>query len=181
MLRYSQKSKKSRNPKIKKSRNPKHNFFGKSKKPSKIRSFWHQKVTCSSFRCRDIARNPKKSRNPKIKKSKNPEIQKFLFVGKSKKPSKIRSFWHQRISGSSFRCRDIARNPKKSRNPKIKKSRNPEIQTVIFFENPKSPRKSGRFDTSGSPVALFVAEISCALDGVKNVTDGRTNQRTRRF
>ena len=27
---------------------------------------------------------------------------------KSEKPSKIRSFWHQRISGSSFRCRDIA-------------------------------------------------------------------------
>jgi len=42
--------------------------------------------------------------------------------------------------------------------------------------NPKSPRKSGRFDTSGSPVALFVAEISCALDGVKIVGYERTNK-----
>ena len=31
------------------------------------------------------------------------------IFGKSKKPSKIRSFWHQRISGSSFRCQDIVR------------------------------------------------------------------------
>ena len=38
-------------------------------------------------------------------------------------------------------------------------SRNPEIQNVIFLENPKSPRKSGRFDIRKSPVALFVAEI----------------------
>ena len=44
------------------------------------------------------------------------------------------------------------------------------------MENSKSPRKFGRFDTSGSPVALFVAEISCALDGVKNVTDEPTNK-----
>ena len=61
-----------------------------------------------------------------------------------------------------------------AKNTKIKKSRNPKKNSL---KNPKSPQKSGRFDTSGSPVALFVAEILCALDGVKNVTD----QRTRRF
>ena len=44
------------------------------------------------------------------------------------------------------------------------------------MENPKSPQKSGRFDTSGSPVALFVAEISCALDGVKIVGYQRTDE-----
>ena len=67
----------------------------------------------------------------------------------------------------------------KSRNPEIKKSKNQEIQKSkisIFWENPKSPQKSSRFDTSGSQVALFVAEISCALDGVKNVTDQPTDK-----
>ena len=81
--------------------NPKIHIFGKSKKPLKFRSFWHQRNSNSSFRCQDIARNPRKSRNPEIKNS--------YFFGKSKKPSKIRSFWHHRISGSSFRCRDIVR------------------------------------------------------------------------
>ena len=81
-----------------------------TKKPLKIWSFWHQRISGSSFRCRDIARNHKKSRNPKIQKSRNPEIQNFIFFGKSKKPSKIRSFWHQRISGSSFSSEDICWN-----------------------------------------------------------------------
>ena len=40
---------------------------------------------------------------------------------------------------------------KSKKNPKIQKSRNPEIQNII--------PKSGRFDTSGFPVALFIAEI----------------------
>ena len=61
------------------------------------------------------------------------------FFGKSKKPSKIWSFWHQWISGSSFRCWDIAWNPKKSRNPKIPKSRNPETQNfILFWKNQKA-------------------------------------------
>ena len=47
----------------------------------------------------------------------------------------------------------MARNPT---NTEIQKSRNPKI---ISFENLKSPKKSGRFDTRGSPVALFVPEI----------------------
>ena len=64
----------------------------KSEKPLKIRSFWHQRISGSSFRSRDMARNPK--------------IQ--FFFGKSDKPLKIRSFWHQRFSGSSFRSREIA-------------------------------------------------------------------------
>ena len=87
-------------PEIHKFRNPKIHIFWK------IRSFWNQRISGSSFRCQDIARNPKKSRNPKIKKSRNPKRN---FFGKSKKPLKIRSFWHQRISGSSFRCWDILR------------------------------------------------------------------------
>ena len=46
---------------------------------------------------------------------------------------------------------------KKYRNPKkLQKSRNPQIQ---YFENLKSPKKSSSFDTSGSPVALFVPKI----------------------
>ena len=89
----------------------------KSEKPLKIRSFWHQRISGSSFRSRDMARNPKK-----IQKSRNTEIQKSknsICFWKSEKPSKIRSFWHQRISRSSFRSRDMARNPKK-----IQKSKN---------------------------------------------------------
>ena len=35
----------------------------------------------------------------------------------------------------------------------------PKIQNVIFWKIQKSPQKSGHFDTSGSRVALFVAEI----------------------
>ena len=69
----------------------------------------------------------------------------------------------------------------KATNITIEKSRNTEIQKskkYIFSENLKSSKKSGRFDTSGSAVALFVDEISCSLDGVKNVTDQPTNGRT---
>ena len=42
-----------------------------------------------------------------------------------------------------------------------KSKQNTEIQKslIYFFENPKSPQESGRFDTSGSPVALFIPEI----------------------
>ena len=43
-----------------------------------------------------------------------------------------------------------------ARNPPPK---NPEIQKFIFLGNLKSPKKSGSFDTSGSPVALFVPDI----------------------
>ena len=78
----------------------------KSEKPLKIRSFWHQRISGSSFRSRDMARNPKK-----IQKSRNTEIQKSknsICFWKSEKPSKIRSIWHQRFSGSSFRSREIA-------------------------------------------------------------------------
>ena len=41
---------------------------------------------------------------------------------------------------------------------RLKKSSIPEI---VFFvlKNMESPQNSGRFGTSGSPVALFVAEI----------------------
>ena len=52
-------------------------------------------------------------------------------------------------------------------------------ESIFFVKDLKSPKKSGRFDTSGSSVALFVAEILCALDAV--LFDRRTNQRTRRF
>ena len=95
----------------------------------------------------------KSKKNPEIQKSRNPEIQNFIFFGKSKKPSKIRSFWHQRISGSSFRCRDIARNPKnpeiqKSRNPKLQKSRNPKFH--IFWKIQKSLK---------NPVVLTPADL----------------------
>jgi len=61
---------------------------------------------------------------------------------------------------SSYRLDPSGRRGRvKIRNPKFKKSRNPEIQNAFFFENPQSPRKSGRFDIRKSPVALFVAKI----------------------
>ena len=41
--------------------------------------------------------------------------------------------------------------------PEIHKSKS---QKSISFENLKSPHSSGRFDISGPPVPLFVAEIS---------------------
>ena len=72
-----------------------------------------------------------------ILKSKiNPEILKNTIV------------WHQRISNSSFRSWDIARNPQK-----IHKS-----ILFIFWKSEKS-HKSGGFDTSRSPLALFVLNI----------------------
>ena len=43
--------------------------------------------------------------------------------------------------------------------------------TYLIF----GPQKSGWFETNGSPVALFVAAKSSALDAVKNGTDGQTN------
>ena len=53
---------------------------------------------------------------------------------------------------------------KKSRNPEIQRSRNPKIEFI--FGNLKSPEKSGRFDTPGSPVAIFVPEIGRGTLGV---------------
>ena len=52
---------------------------------------------------------------------------------------------------SSFRSQDIAKNTE------IQKSEN------SFFLNLKSPQKSGRFDTRGSPVAFFVPELSVEI------------------
>ena len=46
---------------------------------------------------------------------------------------------------------------KKSRGPKIQKSKNKK--KLFFWKIQKNPHKFGRFDTSRSPVALFVAEI----------------------
>ena len=48
----------------------------------------------------------------------------------------MRPFLHQRISGSSFRSRDMARNPKKSK--KIQNSRKFEIKNLIFLKIWKS-------------------------------------------
>ena len=39
----------------------------------------------------------------------------------------------------------------------------PKIQRFIFFGNLKNPKKSGNFDTRGSPVALFVLELSVEI------------------
>ena len=58
---------------------------------------------------------------------------------KSEKHQKIRLFWHQWISNGSV----VPRYSQKSKNL-------------------KGPEKSGRFDTSGSPVAFFVPEISAS-------------------
>ena len=60
---------------------------------------------------------------------------------------------HNSESGSHEGGYRAARAAKKNAN--IQKSKN-----SIFYENLKSPQKSGCFDNSGSPVALFVAEIS---------------------
>ena len=73
--------------------------------------------------------------------------------------------------------------PQKAQNTPYmaKKSKKIQKSQKLFFFYPKNPQKYGRFDTSGSPVALFVAEILCALDAVKIVGYGRTNGQTRRF
>ena len=89
----------------------------------------------------------KKNRR-QIKKSKN-----SCFFGRFKKPPKVRSFWHQRISGSYFHCQDIQ---EIQNNPEIRKSQNLKIH---FLGNPKSPKKFCNFDTSGSTVALFIEDI----------------------
>ena len=96
------------------------------------------------------------------------------FLENPKSPKKSGRFDTSGFSVALFVVEIWPEIQKKSRNSKIQKSRNPKIQNVIFLENPKSPQKSGRFYTSGSPVALFVAEILCALDAV--LFDGRTNE-----
>ena len=104
--------------------------------PEKIWSFWHPQIFSSSFRSQDTARNPKKSRNPKIRKiqkTKNPK--RIFFFWKSKKPLKFRSFWHQWISGSSFRSQDTARNPKKIRNQIFLKFQ--KFKKSIFWKSEK--------------------------------------------
>merc|ERR1712208_279708 len=134
--RYSQKSKKiqkSKNQEIQKSKT---SFFGQSKKPLKIRSFLHQKATCSSFRCRDIARNPK------IKKSRNLKRHFFWKIQKALENPVVLT------SDSHLKLFSLPRYSQKSKkNPEIQKSRNTEIQKskTSFFVKSEKPSKIWSF------------------------------------
>ena len=89
------------------------------------------------------------------KKYNNPKI--YFFVN-LKSPTKSGRFDTSRSPVGLLVPKiwpEIQKKTKKSKNTEIQKSKN-----SIFFENLKNPRKTGRFDTSGAPVALFVPKIS---------------------
>ena len=92
-----------------------------------------------------------------MQKYRNSEIQKFNIFGNLKSPQKSGPFDTRRSPVALFVPEIWPEIQKKYRNTEIQKYKNLKINS--FLGNLKSPKKSGRFDTCGSPVALFVPEI----------------------